>query len=89
MITDSYSGDRNEFCKLLNEAYITFNESPKVIERLNDFKLSRIDASSKTQSNSDSANARLTRLIKAMCDDAKIDYKSFEDTFWEKPFVVK
>ena len=73
------------FTETLNEIFITFNDSKRVIEALEKFHNDRI----KGQRNNELANKLLVNLFKEMCDELNIDSKKLGDLFFLNPFNIK
>lgn len=73
----------DEFSRSLNEILVVFNDSKTVMRTLQDFH----DVI--TSGKAGLSNDRLVRLFKAMCDDAGIDYKGMNDSFFLQPFNVR
>ncbi len=71
------------FTKTLNEIFIVFQDSEKVLEKLNQFH--EVIVSRQT----DLANDRLVALFKAMCENLKIDSSKYSESFFLKAFNVK
>ncbi len=72
-----------EFSRALNEIFVVFHDSPKVLRALQDFH--QVIVSSQGQL----ANDKLISLLKAMCRDVGIDPASVNDSFYLQPFNVE
>lgn len=67
-----------------NQIFIVFNDSSKVIEKLNNFQIIRQNPSFPLSVN----NEAFIELIKAMMDDLEIKRKNLDDKFFEKIMTV-
>ncbi len=62
----------------LNEAFVVFSGSPKVLEALREFK----EAASNVKSE------RLLEVFKVLCDDLGLNTKPLNDSFFMEPFSI-
>jgi len=69
-----------EFTQALNEAFVVFHNSAKVIKALSDFHTVISLRKSKI------ANDKLVSLFKAVCDEVGIVYDKFNDLYFLQPF---
>ena len=74
-----------DFTKALNEIFVTFNNSKKVIEALEKFH----ENSMKGYRDNNLSNKLLVNLFKEMCDELNIDSKKLGDLFFLNPFNLK
>ena len=74
----------DDFTKALNEIFIVFNDSEEVMNALSDFH--RIVT---TRQGTTQANDGLVRLYKSMCNNTKVKYERFNDSFFLMPFNIK
>lgn len=75
----------DNFSQALNEIFVVFNDSPKVMKKLDNYH----KIISKENGSSEPANDALVLLYKAMCDATKTNYKHLNDSFFLKPFNSK
>jgi len=73
------------FTETLNEIFVTFSDSKKVIEALEKFH----DNSMKSYRDNNLSNKLLANLFKEMCDELNIDSKKLGDLFFLNPFNLK
>ena len=64
------------FFQALNASFTVFHDSKQVIEALHDFKRHK-----------KRAPANVTRLIRRMCENLKIDTSRLEDNFFDEPLT--
>ncbi len=69
-----------EFTQALNEAFVIFHDSPKVMKALSEFHQVA------TSKQSGVANDKLVTLFKSVCDDVRINHQSFNDSYFLQPF---
>jgi len=69
-----------EFLSALNEIFVVFSKSKKVINCLDEYHKSVI-----SEKNANTLD-KLVKLYKAMCDDVNIDYSTLNDSFFLIPF---
>ena len=74
----------DEFSRALNEIYIVFNDSAKVMNALSDFHKALT-----SRQNELGSQDTLVKLFKAMCKDVKIKHGEFTDSFFLIPFNTK
>lgn len=80
VLTGGYKSEHSkEFFSALNEIYIIFNDSKKVINTIKKMHDDLGDVSKMTDN--------LISLIKVMCDELDIDYSLVNDSFFERPFT--
>lgn len=75
-MTEDYKSEKYDIIKYLNAVYIIFNNSKPVIDALENYK-------------KQSSNDNFITLIKKMCDDVGIKYKGINDSFIERPFIMR
>lgn len=76
----------NTFKDALNEVMIVFSDSQNVIDKIEAFfNIVTTPIQSRAQGASDEA---LIKLMKAICDDLKIKYKSLPESYFLKFFSV-
>lgn len=68
------------FTQALNEAFVIFHDSPQVMKALAEFHQVA------TSRQSAIANDKLVSLFKSICKDVRIDYRSFNDSYFLQPF---
>ncbi|WP_143075614.1 DUF6680 family protein [Desulfomicrobium apsheronum] len=71
----------DEFSRALNEVFVVFEKSPKVIAALSEYHKKII-----TRQNSED---ELIKLFKAMCNDVNLGYSDFNDSFFLPPFNTR
>jgi hypothetical protein len=71
----------DEFSRALNEIFVVFNASPKVLSALQSYQAA-------VAANQQSEDA-LISLGKAMCSDLSIDTSAFNDSFFLRPFNTR
>jgi len=71
----------DEFSRALNEVFVVFEKSPKVIAALSEYHKKVI-----IRQNSED---ELIKLFKAMCNDVKLGYSDFNDSFFLHPFNTR
>jgi len=81
-----FSGNRfdlvgDEFSRALNEVFVVFEKSRKVMHALSAYH-QQVTAQ---QSSED----ELIYLFKVMCDDAGLSYREFNDSFFLRPFNTR
>ena len=74
-----------DFTEALNEIFVTFGDSKKVMEALEKFHNDRMA----DQQNTELANKLLANLFKGMCNELNIDSKKLGDLFFLNPFNIK
>ena len=74
-----------DFTEALNEIFVTFGDSKKVMEALEKFHNDRMT----DQQNTELANKLLANLFKEMCNELNIDSKKLGDLFFLNPFNIK
>ena len=75
-----YDITSHEFRRALNEIFIIFNKSRQVMITLSEFH-------EKTTQRYDPEESYI-KLFKAMCDDVRLPYNEFNDSFFLKPFNI-
>lgn len=68
----------DEFTQAINEIFIVFNGSPKVMTSLSAFHRTTVRESA--------TNDELAALFKAMCVDLGVDYSQFNESYFLQPF---
>ncbi len=81
-MSNRYDLKGDEFSRALNEIFLAFNSSLKVMDALSEFHKKTI-ARDKNQEDT------LVRLMKAMCDDMGLAYREFNDSFFLTPFNTR
>lgn len=84
-----FSANRNhttgdKFSEAINEIFIVFNDSPKVMDALE-----HVHSNSLKKNREKNGDDGLVKLFKAMCKDTNIKYDHFNDSFFLMPFNVK
>lgn len=75
----------DDFTRALNEIYVVFNKSAEVMHALQRFH----DIIRVQPTNAEIVDDQLVKLFKAMCDDTRISYKPFNDSFFLTPFNTR
>ncbi len=68
------------FTQALNEAFVIFHDSPKVMKTLTEFH--QVATTRQTEV----ANDKLVILFKVICKDVRIACRSFNDSYFLQPF---
>ncbi|MBA3062394.1 MAG: hypothetical protein FP833_05495 [Atribacteria sp.] len=71
----------DEFSRAINEVFVVFKKSPKVMKALSEYH----QKVTERQSSED----ELIKLFKAMCDDVSLPYSEFNDSFFLRPFNTR
>ena len=71
----------DEFSRALNEIFVVFKRSPKVIQALSAYH--------QKVTGRQSSEDELIKLFKAMCDDVGLSYSEFNDSFFLRPFNTR
>lgn len=71
----------DEFSRALNEIFVVYKDSPKVMEALSRYHDSIISPKD--------SEGDLIFLFKAMCTDVGIKYEKFNDSFFLRPFNAR
>ncbi len=71
----------DEFSRALNEIFVVFKRSPKVMQALSAYH----QKVTERQSSED----ELVKLFKSMCDDLGLSYSEFNDSFFLHPFNTR
>ncbi len=69
------------FSRTLNEIFVIFYDSPKVISALSNYHAK--------VSNGENSEDELVRLFKSMCENLYIKYEQLNDSFFLRPFNTK
>lgn len=80
-IANHYDLKGDEFSRAINEIFVTFAGSPKVMKALSEHH-------GKVVGGHDSEDAFL-KLFKAMCDDVGLVYNGFNDSFFLRPYNTR
>lgn len=78
-----YDVKGEKFTIALNEIFIVFQDSKKVLESLNKFHEITVSRQERL------ADDYLIRLFKAMCEDLKINPNKYSESFFMRPFNTK
>lgn len=89
LVLEQLLGNRHDlrgerFTEALNKIFITFHDSPEVIQSLKAFHEVIVGPNT-----NDLANQKLLDLFKAMCKNVDIDPRPLTDNFFLQPFNVK
>ena len=79
--SNRYDLKGDEFSRALNEVFVVFQSSPKVMRALSDYH-------EKVTSKQESLDC-LIKLFKAMCKDVNIKFEQFNDSFFLRPFNTR
>ena len=79
--SNRYDLKGDEFSRAINEIFVVFHDSEKVISTLRAYHQRVTD-----KQNSED---ELLKLHKAMCKDVKIDFDKFNDSFFLRPFNTR
>ena len=71
----------DEFSRALNEIFVVYKGSPKVMQALSSYH-------KKVTGQQDSED-ELIKLLKAMCEDVSLSYNEFNDSFFLRPFNTR
>ena len=71
----------DEFSRAINEVFVVFKKSPKVMEALSAYHQKVTEGQS--------SENELIKLFKAMCDDVGLPYSEFNDSFFLRPFNTR
>ena len=81
VIGNRYDLQGDEFSRAINEIVVIFAGSPKVMKALAEHHEKVVG-----EHNSEDA---LLKLFKAMCDDVRLVYNEFNDSFFLKPYNTR
>ena len=80
-VANRYDLRGDTFTRAMNEIFVVFNKSPKVMAALSAFHRTAIAG--------DAKNDELVGLFKAMCADLDVSHSQFNDSFFLQPFNPK
>lgn len=72
----------DEFSRALNEVFVVFKDSPKVMQALSAYHQKVVERQG-------SDLDELVKLFKSMCDDIGLSYSEFNDSFFLTPFNAR
>ena len=79
--SNRYDLKGDEFSRAINEIFVVFHDSEKVISTLRAYH-QRVTGKQNSED-------ELLKLHKAMCKDVKIDFDKFNDSFFLRPFNTR
>jgi len=71
----------DEFSRALNEIFVMFKGSPKVMQALSAYH--------EKVTGQQGSEDELIKLFKTMCDDVSVSYGEFNDSFFLRPFNTR
>ena len=71
----------DEFSRAINEVFVVFKGSPKVMQALSAYH-QKVTARQNSED-------ELIKLFKAMCDDVSLSFSDFNDSFFLRPFNTR
>ncbi|WP_299002830.1 DUF6680 family protein [uncultured Shewanella sp.] len=74
-----------EFSQAINEVYFVFNHNPKVLHRIENL----FNITSTENIKSEQINDAVVSLLKSICDDIGVNYKTLNESFMLKVFNNK